>query len=294
MLEFRRLTLEDIPLIRPFVQQSTNRACDNTVGVACLWRDYFQTSFALHQNTLIFRMRSKTGDPFFSVPLGEHIADGIYAVEEYCAQHGFPLVFSGTREDADLLQTYFRFDEQSDRRWSDYLYHAEDLRELAGRKFGGQRNHIHYFEKTFLGYRWEEITSQNLADVVAFYRDFAANNQKSSPLFAEEQRKTFELLENYEAFGLPGLVLRLADGQPVAFAVGEQVGDTLFVHTEKANVRYRGAYPMIVREMARRYAVGDIRYINREDDADDEGLRTSKLSYHPCRLIEKFTLTRIE
>ena len=76
----------------------------------------------------------------------------------------------------------------------------------------------------------------------------------------------------------------------IAFAVGEIRRDTLFVHIEKADARYRGAYPMIVRGLARRYAVGDVLYINREDDAGDEGLRTSKLSYHPVRLLDKYTL----
>ena len=39
---------------------------------------------------------------------------------------------------------------------------------------------------------------------------------------------------------------------------------------------------MLVNEYAKCFATPDVRYINREEDVGDEGMRRSKESYHQC------------
>ena len=60
-------------------------------------------------------------------------------------------------------------------------------------------------------------------------------------------------------------------------------------HIEKALYSHAGAYPAIVQAFAACYGSG-CDWINREDDARDKGLRTSKLQYLPAALGGKVRL----
>ncbi len=62
------------------------------------------------------------------------------------------------------------------------------------------------------------------------------------------------------------------------------------MHIEKAFADVQGAYPMINQQFAEHEASG-YKYINREEDTGEEGLRKAKLSYDPVFLMEKGLVT---
>ena len=77
------------------------------------------------------------------------------------------------------------------------------------------------------------------------------------------------------------------DGRLLSVAMAERCGDTLQIHIEKALYGYEGVYPATVQAFAQEFAVDGVRWLNREDDAGDKGLRTSKLQYLPDHLGAK-------
>ena len=66
--------------------------------------------------------------------------------------------------------------------------------------------------------------------------------------------------------------------------------DTLDVNIEKAFPEIQGAYPMINQQFVLNECQ-NFKYVNREEDVGDEGLRKAKLSYVPDILLEKYTAT---
>jgi hypothetical protein len=173
--------------------------------------------------------------------------------------------------------------------WFDYLYKAEDIASLEGRRYSGQRNHINYFLRTYQDISLSDMADADIPDVKAFFEEYNADNPKDSDTFIEEKQKVFEVLDNFNIYKMPGMVLRVSK-RIVAFSIGEIIGDTLFVHIEKANRDYRGSYPYILQQFVSRYLPVGVAYVNLEDDAGDEGLRRFKESYHPTDYIKKYEI----
>ena len=62
--------------------------------------------------------------------------------------------------------------------------------------------------------------------------------------------------------------------------------DTMIVHIEKALTEVQGAYTVINQQFALHEGAA-YRYLNREEDLGEDGLRQAKMSYKPVFLIEK-------
>ena len=158
---------------------------------------------------------------------------------------------------------------------------------LRGKKLSGKRNHVNRFLSTERDWAYEPLTKENLADARAMSYEWCrqAGCTEDAELF-DESCAVEQAFRHYEALGLSGGLIR-AGGKVIAFTMGEALNeDTFLVHIEKAFYDIQGAYQMINQQFAQAAFEG-FRYVNREDDAGDEGLRKAKLSYEPAFLVEK-------
>ena len=290
MLDFKPLKLEHTKLLRPFFGGCRCRTCDCTVGGTFMWRDYYHTEFAVVDGVLYLKTEID-GRTAFTAPIGDRGPEAYGRILEYCAENGVAPEFCMVSEPRlpELEEILPGFEAESDRTWSDYLYAAEDLREMAGRKYSAQRNHINRFMRENPDWSFEVVDHGNLAEARSFLSEYVGEHTKDSETLIEGDRKALEVLDNFDIYGLPAGILR-AGGKGIGISIGEVVGDTLFIHTEKSHREYAGSYQMLVREFARAFAGEGVEYINREEDDGDEGLRKSKLSYHPVQLLSKFAV----
>jgi len=199
-------------------------------------------------------------------------------------------VFIGLSPEAksELMELFpNRFDYKAVRDSFDYVYESEKLISLSGKKLQSKRNYINRF-KELPNWQYEELTDDKIQEVIGFNSKWCkeVDCDKNESL-GWESCAVAKCLTNYPNLNLKGGILR-TDGEIVAYTIGEPINsDTVIIHIEKAFAEVKGAYPMINREFAERVA-SDYKYINREDDAGDQGLRQAKESYCPVFMQEKY------
>ena len=211
----------------------------------------------------------------------------------YFSQVGRPFSMYGMEKEwADLLTAYpeGNFQIASDRDNYDYVYKAEDLINLSGRRYHSKKNHLNSFRKNYPEAVYLSITDdiviQCKLNINGWYKQRSVD-LPDDPFLAAEREAIIEVLNNFAAFRLKGGAIMLGK-RVVAFSFGEQLNkDTAVIHVEKADPEIRGAYPAINQAFVE-HEWSDMEFINREEDMGMPGLRQAKETYHPCRMIEKF------
>jgi hypothetical protein len=170
-----------------------------------------------------------------------------------------------------------------DNNLDDYVYLFEELFTMSGKRRSHMRNHVNRFLATYINYRYEKISLSNITDAKSVLL-----RQKDSQGFEHlEWEANLFGFENFEKFPFVGGLLYV-DNYPVAFSIGEIIGSTLFVQFEKRLDNYEGISDYNRLCFLNMLKSENLTYVNRMEDAGDEGLRTSKSRMGPCFMKEKF------
>lgn len=295
-ISFRKPELSDRELITSYLKKYPSRSCDRTFANILLWSVHYHVDFAEYKNTLIFR--DMDADASYAFPAGrdEDVRLVLTELMEAAEQEGRAFcLYEITKENFCQLEEWFpgKFELEYDRDAADYIYEAEKLATLSGKKLHSKRNHINKFKSVFEN-RWsyEPLSEANQVECLKMADEWCRQNgchdnkEKQSELCVAKNS-----IRLYKNLDLTGGVLRL-DGEIVAFTIGEEVNeDTFVVHIEKAFADVDGAYPMINQQFVQHEIYGKYTYVNREEDLGIEGLRKAKLSYKPIFLVEKGIVT---
>lgn len=305
MIDFRDPEIEDKSWVEPCFHASDNQGCEYSFATQFLWSGTYQQQLASLDGYVLARMTGSRG-PGYLFPAGTGpLESALSALESDAAQRGEPCrFFCVTQEQRQLLEQMRpgRYHLEPDRDGWDYLYQVERLADLPGRKLQAKRNHINRFLDRYADWGTEEITVDNLAECAEMdlewnrrYRTENGDAEKEAQTRLDERHAMSKAFAFYERLGLFGLLLR-AEGRIVAFTMGSLINkETVDVHFEKAYAEIQGAYPLINREFSRwvREHLPDVAWMNREDDMGLEGLRRSKNSYYPDRMLEKYLAVQV-
>ena len=215
----------------------------------------------------------------------------------------FPSPLVGKKEDysaaVDALEAMGEGEEE-------YIYDTEALVSLKGKKYHAKRNFINSADYPYLlrpyrtddydgivelMYRWKSNAerTEDIRDYDYEWKTIRATLQKSD--FEMELTALMRVLSDLEGFNCIAAILE-SEGKTIGFAVGERMASGGGVmYFEKADTAYKGVYAVLDHLFLKEY-FSDVRFINKQEDLGIEGLRKSKLSYHPVRFAERYLATK--
>lgn len=290
MLEFRAPEIADMAWVKKAMTEPYNMACEYCFGNLFVWSKAYKNKITSFDG--LFLSCDGLDKPSYIYPCGK--GNKKEAVKELIKHSAFEgnapfSMYCLTKDDVEELETLFpkKFEFVSDRAHFDYIYNTEDLINLSGRKYHSKRNHISYFKNNY-NWKYERITRENLPECYEMNRKWEKFHSDSADSSLDEELDAIRRgFIKFDELGFVGGLLRI-DGEVVAYTFGEEISPDIFcVHFEKAYPDIRGAYPMINQQFCENELKG-YKYINREDDVGDEGLRKAKLSYNPVILLEKY------
>ncbi len=292
-MQFQQVSAEDGRWARELLEASNPMDCEYSFVNIYMWSKVYYTRIARFEDFVIARSEMGRNRLQYLFPAGKgDVGAAVKAILQDAKSDGrIPTLYSLKEKDAQWLQESYpgKFRIEKPMGEADYIYKSADLASLAGKRFQKKRNHCSYFEREYPDWEFFEITQDSVEEVLKFndYWCHLYDNEGNEGI-EEEQRVIALACAHYDELKLKGGYIR-ANGGIVAFSFGSELGQNMFVtHVEKALYDTRGAYPIINREMARRFCEG-YTYINRENDVDEPGLREAKMSYHPEKMTEKYT-----
>jgi hypothetical protein len=289
--DFKPLTLPDQKIYHHYLSQCPQKTSDYSFVNVWSWAGSYDLEWA--QADELIWLRQKNRPAALWAPVGEW-----QAVDWPRYFNRFPQFKSSVirvpEQLARLWETVFgnMISISPDRDQFDYIYDADELISLTGNRFHKKRNLLYQFQKKY-DYQYVEMSAELVGAAMAMQNNWCTWRECDSDVqLANENMAVAKVLSHWEKLdGITGGCILVKDTM-VAYTVGERLGeDTLVVHFEKGDTQYKGVYQAINQMFVEHEASGlknGIRWVNREQDLGDAGLRTSKESYHPAGFLKKY------
>ncbi len=294
-LQFVPIKLEDRVALREFLRKYPQRLTGYTFASLAAWRPLFQYewSFAEPDLLLISCVLEPGPHRHLLQPVGRVSSELTRIIRDGAAGLSYPLKIIGVsdkflKENPDFSSC---FSVWEDRAVSNYLYGANSLALLPGRKYAKKRNLLSQAAGL---YNW----SCKMLDSQLIDRCFAVLDsirEEEHPKIEGMMKRELAALEctlhHFNEFDQQGVLISVND-RPVAFSIYEAISPTtVAIHFERALRSYKGLYQVINCETAKVIVNQGFQFINREEDVGDAGLRDAKMSYHPTEVVPAYELT---
>jgi hypothetical protein len=267
----------------------------NHFNYYCCSFEKFLLIYYMDKNTMVFLPPLLREGALFDAEFERSFLALVQALDRYTRENSYDILF---RYVPSVYLTHLplqALDVVADRDNYDYVYLREDLVALAGQKYAPKRNLIQQFKKKY-SYTYEPLTQTNISAAYDFINRWHFDRENEM-LGEAAYCLACRLLDHYRELNIIGGLL-FVEQKVVAVSLGTIVDKFLYedgscstaiVHHENALLDYKGSY-QVINQLYCAHLPSEVRYVDREEDLGLAGLRKAKLSYHPARMIEKYTI----
>lgn len=268
------------PILHPFFQQLAEGISEFAFANIYLFRDVHNYRISKLDDNFFVILGQDNGNSFFMLPFGlpeKSLLQTLF--RDYSSMK------AATESQAKELEK-LGFTVIEDRDNFDYLYSREALAKLAGRKFHKKKNLVNAFINNY-NYEGKPLLEEFIPEAIEILEQW--RDGRDSP---GDYKANKEALEKSEPLQLCGGIYYV-EGEPAAFTLGEELarGESFVIHFEKALGKYKGIYQFVNKCFAS-ILPDKYKYINREQDLGNPGLRQAKLSYRPAGFVKKYRINQ--
>jgi hypothetical protein len=286
--DFQLLTKENYAPVMEFNRNYPSVSCEWSLSNLLLYGDTYQWHTALIGGRLwIISFLEKyifypKGEPVTSAELKATLCElaSQYPGEWICGD-----VPADFHAGDDLVMT-------CDPGEADYIYDLAHLATFSGSKLRKRHNQVRQFDREYEG-RWQVKNMEfcHLDGILDFARTQSGAMWECST--GTEEKLAFNRLKelwNNETAGLAGVMLEV-DGVLSGFSIYSPLtADTVDIHFEKADHAYRGCGAKLTAVLVEHLLAENYRFMNREQDLNEPGLRRAKEALDPVRKYQRAAL----
>lgn len=291
--------LKEKNLIEDFLRQAGYQLSSFSFISLFSWKDFFDFDLQAIDGNLCIFAQNVTGCFLYLPPLGKRISEK--AVTECFRIMNAANKNSGVSRIENVEEGQLKFFPQTQytafRKSDEYVYAREEIARLQGNKFKSQRCARNYFTKHY-AHDFLPYSSDMSEECVSLYAQWAEQRNRGCRdgvyrQMLEENRSVHRLLlREYEQLGLVGRVIRI-DDKIKAYTFGFCLDKESFcVLLEIADLQVKGIAPYVFSRFCADEALKNYPFINAMDDFGMENIKKTKLSFHPCRIIPSYVVSR--
>ncbi|WP_326923850.1 DUF2156 domain-containing protein [Desulfonatronum thiodismutans] len=284
-LEFQQITLKDQERYLTFLARCPQITSDYSFANIFGWAVEYGLEWCFEENLVWLRQRRP--EPLLWAPVGDWEGVDWTAFRPWlynAAFHRVPEKLTEIWHEAfgeRMIRT------EAPGQW-DYIYSVPELIELKGNRFHKKKNLLRQFQRNYRAV-YHALDMDCVERVLEMQSNWCTWKECADSHALEAENTAIErVLQEWDSIpGLMGGALEV-EGEIVAYTVAEALtADTVVIHFEKGNTGVKGVYQAI-NNLFLADAASGFKYVNREQDLDDEGLRKAKLSYNPICFLKKY------